>query len=221
MKSIQIIRTGLKQFLLCIVIICLANCSSEDNAKDSMTRFIEKQDIDKSVASWRTILKKPPLIKFSEDKDYLWELNTNKGKLTIKLMPLVAPMHVSSTIYLTNIGFYDELVFHRVIKGFMAQGGDPWGNGTGGTGYLYSGEFDVNVKHDRAGILSTANRGPDTDGSQFFITFKATPHLDGRHTIFGKVIDGMDTLKIIEDSGSFGGKTREPVVINKAKIVIK
>ncbi|MCO7223420.1 peptidylprolyl isomerase [Pleionea sp. CnH1-48] len=131
-------------------------------------------------------------------------------------------MHVSSTIYLTRLGFYDNTVFHRVIKNFMAQGGDPTGTGRGNPGYRYDGEFDVNVKHDRAGLLSMANAGPGTDGSQFFITFRDTPHLNGNHTIFGEVVQGMDTLKTIESlGGGRSGRTTEKLEIVKATIRVE
>ena len=130
-------------------------------------------------------------------------------------------MHVSSTIYLTRLGFYDNLKFHRVINGFMAQGGDPMGNGMGGPGYKYSGEFHDSAKHDKAGILSMANAGPDTDGSQFFLTFKATPHLNGRHTVFGEVVDGLDVLKAIEAAGTYSGQPKEDLRILSATIVVK
>jgi cyclophilin family peptidyl-prolyl cis-trans isomerase len=133
-------------------------------------------------------------------------------------MPDVAPMHVSSTIYLTRLGFYNDVVFHRVIQGFMAQGGDPTGTGRGGPGYKYAGEFDANVTHDAPGKLSMANSGPGTDGSQFFLTFVATPHLDGKHTIFGEVVEGMETVKQLEAAGSQRGKPKEKLVIETATI---
>src|SRR5262249_18396763 len=125
------------------------------------------------------------------------------------------------TIYLTRLGFYDGLTFHRVITGFMAQGGDPMGIGMGGPGYQYEGEFSDSVKHDKPGILSMANAGPGTDGSQFFITFVPTPHLNGKHSIFGEVIDGMDVLKKLEAAGSPSGKPSEPLTITKATIVVQ
>jgi cyclophilin family peptidyl-prolyl cis-trans isomerase len=154
--------------------------------------------------------------------DYYWNLATNKGDIVVEFMPDVAPKHVSSTIYLTRIGFYDDIVFHRIIPRFMAQGGDPTGTGAGGPGYDYEGEFDKRVKHDRPGLLSMANRGPGTDGSQFFLTFVKTPHLDGKHTIFGKVVEGMDTLRDIEKVGTARtGKPKERVVIEKATISVK
>jgi len=136
-------------------------------------------------------------------------------------MPEVAPMHVSSTIYLARLGFYDDVIFHRVIEGFMAQGGDPLGQGTGGPGYQYDGEYHVSARHDRPGLLSMANAGPGTDGSQFFLTFVATPHLDDRHTIFGEIVDGMDTMKALEERGSGSGKTSERLEMRKTSIRVE
>jgi cyclophilin family peptidyl-prolyl cis-trans isomerase len=147
-------------------------------------------------------------------------MNTNKGAVKIELLPDVAPMHVTNFIYLTRIGFYDGLSFHRVITNFMAQGGCPLGTGTGGPGYKFDGEFSGTVKHDKGGMLSMANAGPGTDGSQFFLTFVATPWLDGKHTIFGKVVEGMDTLKKLEASGSDSGKTSEPLKIDSVTIQV-
>ena len=136
-------------------------------------------------------------------------------------MPDIAPMHVSSTLYLTTLGFYDNTIFHRIIPGFMAQGGDPTGTGSGNPGYRYAGEFSDEFKHTQGGLLSMANSGPNTDGSQFFLTFTATPWLDGKHTIFGKVIQGMDVLESIESIGSRSGKTSEAVSIITATILVK
>ena len=134
-------------------------------------------------------------------------MTTSKGAVRIKLLPDVAPMHVTSFIYLSRLGFYDGLAFHRVIPGFMAQGGCPLGTGTGGPGYKYDPASSATTsKHDRGGLLSMANAGPGTDGSQFFLTFVATPWLDGKHTIFGEVTDGMETLKAIEPLGSSSGQ---------------
>ena len=168
--------------------------------------------------TWKVQLEKPEMMTFDKNTDYFWVLETNKGTIKIKLMPDVAPMHVTSTIFLTRKGFYDGLSFHRVIPGFMAQGGCPFGNGTGGPGYQYEGEFSPNVKHDKPYLLSMANAGPGTDGSQFFITFVATPHLDGKHTIFGNVVEGKDVVKKIEAAGTSSGKPKESLIINKARI---
>ncbi len=184
----------------------------------SIETFIGQANVDKENSNWRTSLPKPPKATFPEGATYFWNLKTNKGDITVSLMPNVAPMHVTSTIYLTLLGFYDGLIFHRVIPGFMAQGGCPLGRGTGGPGYQYQGEFDRSVRHDRPGLLSMANAGPGTDGSQFFLTFVPTPHLDGRHTIFGEVTAGLETLKALEALGSRSGATSERLVIEKATI---
>ena len=183
---------------------------------DQSTKQAEKILGDKA---WKIHLEKPAVMTFDKNKDYFWILETNKGTIRLKLMPDVAPMHVTSTIFLTKKSFYDGLTFHRVIPGFMAQGGCPMGTGAGGPGYQYDGEFSDNVKHDKPYLLSMANAGPGTDGSQFFITFVPTPGLDGKHTIFGSVVEGEDVVKKLEAAGSSGdGKTTEPLVIIKAVI---
>ena len=198
------------------------SAKAEDPAIAQIDQFIAEQKIDTAQPGWKTKLAKPPKASFTPGKKYFWNLTTNKGVIRIRLMPEVAPMHASSTIYLTRLGFYDGLGFHRVIPGFMAQGGDPVGNGTGGPGYKYEGEFDPKVKHDKPGMLSMANAGPGTDGSQFFLTFVPTPHLDGRHTIFGEVVSGQDVLKKLEAAGSSpSGKTTEPLTIEKATIAVE
>lgn len=192
-----------------------------DPALKSIDTFISEQNIDKSAAKWKEQLPKPPQVQFAENKTYFWELVTNKGPVTIELFPQYAPMHVSSTIYLTKLGFYDELKFHRVIPGFMAQGGDPQGTGRGNPGFKYQGEFHKDASHSKPGMLSMANAGPNTDGSQFFITFKETRFLDGRHTVFGQVIDGMDTLQELEKLGSQNGTPSEELLIMTASIAVK
>tara|TARA_B100000609_G_scaffold199243_1_gene201445 strand:+ start:1918 stop:2550 length:633 start_codon:yes stop_codon:yes gene_type:complete len=187
----------------------------------AMKKFIADKSIKTTGESWRTNVPKPPKIRFEEGKKYFWVLQTSEGTIKIQLMPDVAPMHVSSTVYLTLLGFYDSLIFHRVIPGFMAQGGDPLGNGSGGPAYTYGGEFSPDVRHDRKGLLSMANAGPGTDGSQFFITFTETPWLDNAHTIFGEVKDGFDTLSSIESLGSSEGATSKTITIEKATITVE
>ena len=109
------------------------------------------------------------------------------------------PLTVENFVNLARAGFYDGTTFHRVIAGFMAQGGDPTGTGRGGPGYQFRDEFHPTLRHDGPGVLSMANAGPNTNGSQFFITFGATPHLNDRHTVFGRVTDGMDVLASIRE----------------------
>jgi len=201
--------------------IALTACFGGDPAIKQTDSHIAQQAIDKTDPTWKTKLSQPPLLTFAVGKDYFWELETNQGNLTIKLLTDSAPMHVSSTVYLTKLGFYDDLIFHRVIPGFMAQGGDPIGSGAGNPGYKYDGEFEGTASHDQAGVLSMANAGPGTDGSQFFITFKPTPFLDGKHTVFGNVVAGLEeNLTKIEALGSRSGRTKEVVKILKATIRI-
>ena len=192
----------------------------EDVAIQEIDKQIAKANIDKSSSSWKTKVPKPEQVKFDPARKYFALMETTKGPVKIELLPDVAPMHVTSFIYLSRMGFYDGLPFHRVITDFMAQGGDPLGTGAGGSGYSYGGEFSPNVKHNAGGMLSMANRGPNTDSSQFFLTFKATPWLDGKHTIYGKVVEGMDTLKKLEAAGSESGQTKEPLKIDKVTIQV-
>ncbi len=192
-----------------------------DGAIAAIDAFIAENSVNTSRNRWKTELTRPPMVEFEDGKTYYWELDTNFGPMVFRLMPEVAPMHVSSTIYLTRLGFYDDQVFHRVISGFMAQGGDPLGTGRGGPGYKYAGEFDSKVRHRRPGLLSMANAGPGTDGSQFFITFVETPHLDGKHTIFGELVEGQATLDALEERGSGSGRTSEPVLLEKATIRVE
>ncbi len=193
----------------------------DDVAIAAIDEFIAQQSIDKNGSDWKTSLPKPPQVGFDASQSYFWNLKTNVGDIKIRLLPDVAPMHVSSTIYLTRLGFYDDVMFHRVISGFMAQGGDPLGKGFGGPGYKYAGEFSDDARHDKPGMLSMANAGPGTDGSQFFLTFVPTPHLDGKHSIFGEVVEGMDTVKALESRGSSSGQTSEPLSIVEATIAVE
>lgn len=212
------IKSGL---IIVLISSVLLGCQKSDSAIEQIDAFIAQQKIDKARPQWKENLAKPPKLEFSDTKNYMWLLKTNKGDIKIKLMPWVAPMHVSSTIYLTRIGFYDGLTFHRVIPDFMAQGGDPTGIGSGHPGYKYDGEFSDDVTHDKEGLLSMANAGPGTDGSQFFITFRPTPHLNNKHTIFGEVVSGMETLKAIEKAGSRTGQTKEDIIIDKAMVLVE
>ncbi len=130
-------------------------------------------------------------------KNSLAVFETSMGTFKVELFEDKAPRTAQNFISLVNKGFYNGLIFHRVIDGFMIQGGDPKGNGTGGPGYVIPDEFHKDLKHTGVGILSMANAGPNSGGSQFFITLDATPWLDGKHAIFGKVVEGLDVVKAI------------------------
>jgi len=144
---------------------------------------------------------------------------TNKGNFEIELFTEKAPITTKNFIDLANKGFYDNLIFHRIIPNFMIQGGDPKGTGMGGPGYQIKDEFNPDLKHDSIGVLSMANSGPNTGGSQFFITLIPTPWLDGKHAVFGKVSKG---LEIIEEIGNVKtgsqDKPVEDVIVNKVSI---
>jgi cyclophilin family peptidyl-prolyl cis-trans isomerase len=142
---------------------------------------------------------RPPEMVLDPDKDYHANLVTEKGTVRIRLFAREAPETVNNFVFLAREGYYDETTFHRVIKGFMAQGGDPTGTGAGGPGYRIKDEFHPNLRHNRPGILSMANRGPDTGGSQFFITHVATPWLDDRHAVFGEVVEGMEVVNALRE----------------------
>jgi cyclophilin family peptidyl-prolyl cis-trans isomerase len=140
---------------------------------------------------------KPPELVIDPKKKYTAVFKLENGEIEIELFADKTPVTVNNFVFLARDGFYDGVTFHRVIPGFMAQGGDPTGTGTGGPGYRFKDEFHPSLKHEGPGILSMANAGPGTNGSQFFITYAAQPHLDRHHTVFGKVVKGMDILQAI------------------------
>jgi cyclophilin family peptidyl-prolyl cis-trans isomerase len=218
----------MKTYCLLILLLApaLSGCESgsapaptPDSAITEIDAFISQQKIDKTQPGWKTSLPQPPKLTFDPKRKYYWILQTGKGRLKVELMPANAPMHASSTLYLARLGFYDGLKFHRIIPGFMAQGGCPNGTGKGNPGYQYSGEFiDKSLKHSLPGLLSMANAGPGTDGSQFFLTFVPTPWLDDKHTIFGKLVEGFQALTFIQNAGSKDGTPTEEILINKSFI---
>ncbi|HEX3220109.1 MAG TPA: peptidylprolyl isomerase [Candidatus Limnocylindria bacterium] len=141
----------------------------------------------------------PPSGALDTSKAYRARFKTERGEIVVDLYADKAPMTVENFVNLARSGFYDGTTFHRVIAGFMAQGGDPTGTGRGGPGYEFGDEFSPDLRHDGPGVLSMANAGPGTNGSQFFITYGATPHLDDRHSVFGRVVEGMDVLQSIRE----------------------
>ena len=149
-------------------------------------------------------------------------VDTTKGSMTIELLAAEAPLTVNNFVYLSQDSFYDGIIFHRVIPGFMIQGGDPSGTGMGGPGYQFADEFDPSLTFNRAGLLAMANAGPGTNGSQFFITLAPTPHLNGRHTIFGRVTEGEAIPDVISNVVTdTNNKPLEPVIIESIKIAIQ
>ena len=139
-----------------------------------------------------------PEMQIDVKKSYTAMINTSKGMIEMKLYPEHAPVTVNNFVFLAKEGFYDGVSFHRVIEDFVIQGGDPTGTGRGGPGYKFEDEFKNNpLKHER-GVMSMANAGPGTNGSQFFITHSPQPHLNGKHTVFGKVMNGLDVVDSIE-----------------------
>ncbi len=142
----------------------------------------------------------PPPMRIDPAKRYAATFHTSRGDFTAELLAAQAPITVNNFVFLAREGFYDGTTFHRVIKGFMAQGGDPTGTGTGGPGYQFADERGaLALKHEGAGMLSMANAGPNTNGSQFFITFGPTPHLNGKHGVFGRVVSGMNVVNSIRE----------------------
>ena len=141
----------------------------------------------------------PPSGDLDTSKAYTARFKTERGEFRAELFADRAPRTVENFVNLARSGFYDGTTFHRVIAGFMAQGGDPTGTGTGGPGYQFADEFHPTLKHDGPGILSMANAGPGTNGSQFFVTHGPTPHLDGKHSVFGRVTDGMDVVLALRE----------------------
>ena len=160
----------------------------------------------------------PPAMQIDPKKTYRAVMNTSKGAINIDLFADCAPISVNNFVFLAQDGFYDDVVFHRVLDGFMAQGGDPTGSGRGGPGYRWDDEPSaLRIPHDAPGTLSMANAGPNTNGSQFFITFVPTPHLDGNHAVFGRVADDeslqvLDALQRIDPQRPSGSITPDKIV---------
>lgn len=137
----------------------------------------------------------PPAMQIDPKKKYKARMETDKGTMVIELFADKTPKTVNNFVFLSREGYYDGIIFHRVIANFMAQGGDPTGTGGGGPGYRFEDEIGDDLKFDKEGVLAMANSGPNTNGSQFFVTYAPTPWLDGLHTIFGQVVEGMDVVK--------------------------
>ena len=161
----------------------------------------------------------PPQLTIQADSRYVATIHTNHGDMVIELFPKEAPITVNNFVFLSRDGYYDGVIFHRVIQGFMIQGGDPTGTGGGGPGYKFEDEFVPTLVFDQPGYLAMANSGPRTNGSQFFITVVPTPHLNGAHTIFGRVIQGQDVADAISVvPANSSSKPLQDVVIESIEI---
>jgi cyclophilin family peptidyl-prolyl cis-trans isomerase len=155
----------------------------------------------------------PPAMAIDPQKRYTAVFHTDKGDITVEFFTAKTPKTVNNFVFLARQGFYDGTIFHRVINDFMVQGGDPTGTGRGGPGYKFSDEFDPSLRHDKPGVLSMANAGPNTNGSQFFLTHVPTPWLDGKHSVFGQVVKGLDVLLSIPE--------RDPQRMNAPAVQLK
>jgi cyclophilin family peptidyl-prolyl cis-trans isomerase/protein-disulfide isomerase len=167
------------------------------------------QIIDLITLGKRQFAECPP-VTVDRNKQYIATLHTEKGDIVLQLYADKAPLAVNSFVFLARQGWFDNITFHRVLPGFVAQTGDPSGTGQGNPGYMFKNEIEPTLKFDQPGMVGMANSGPDTNGSQFFITYTATPHLNGNYTIFGKVLSGMDVLEQLTPRDPQPGITLPP-----------
>ena len=200
------------KYILILLLIGVFACSNEDAEKNLETNKINIEGE-----------KVKELLTLKEDEILVAKINTTMGDLEIELFADKTPKTVENFVGLAQKKYYDGIIFHRVIEQFMIQGGDPTGTGTGGESYFgdsFKDEFHGDLTHNAPGILSMANAGPNTNGSQFFITLVPTPWLDGKHSIFGKVIDGLEVVEAIgkvSTSKPFD-KPMKDIVMNKVEI---
>jgi peptidylprolyl isomerase len=183
--------------VLALLVIAIAafvlTQDDEPEAGTEMTGDRPLAAVDPAVRN--NYYSEPPAMTIDTDKEYEAVIRmADGGEMRLSLFDDEAPITVNNFVFLANQGFYDGTTFHRVLENFMAQGGDPAGTGSGGPGYTFEDELDTGFTFDRRGLLAMANAGADTNGSQFFITFVETPHLDGLHTIFGELTEGDDVL---------------------------
>ena len=151
----------------------------------------------------------PPPMSIDTARTYSATFDTSRGRIVVELFTKDAPKTVNNFVFLAREGFYDGTVFHRVIADFMVQGGDPTGTGRGGPGYRFEDETKNNPNRHARGVLSMANAGPNTNGSQFFITHVDTPWLDGKHTVFGRVLSGLDVVDSVQQGDTLNSVTIE------------
>lgn len=226
MKKINLLLTA---FVLCAFII--TGCGKKEESTTTTTPQTTTNTTTPVPTKVDTVKKDGTTAKDDANGDEkttdtkgknIVKMETTMGTIKIKLFTKEAPITTQNFIDLINKKFYDGIIFHRVIDGFMIQGGDPKGTGTGGSDKTIQDEFGPGLKHSKAGILSMANRGPNTGTSQFFITLAPTPHLDGKHAIFGEVIGGMDVVnKIGKTKTGQGDRPETEIKMTKVTMVDK
>ena len=182
---------GLVIGFMALGLVAVSACGSAttDTAATAPPASVEAEE-GGAALEWSS----PPAMQIDPAKSYEAVFTTEIGEFRVRLFPEQAPVTVNNFVFLATQGYYDNTTFHRVLPGFMAQAGDPTGTGGGGPGYAFEDEIDPDLQFDRPGLLAMANRGPNTNGGQFFITYAPTPHLNGLHTIFGEVMEGADVL---------------------------
>ena len=186
---------GLGAIVVAVVVLLLVlGPLSPDDEEENQPGALPRALADVPPAQRNDYYPEYPPMTLDTSKNYSAIIKTENGDMTLRLFAEESPVTVNNFIYLARQGYFDGLTFHRVIQDFMAQGGDPTGLGSGGPGYLFEDETDNGLVFDRPGIMAMANSGPATNGSQFFITYVPTPHLNGLHTIFGEIIAGEAAL---------------------------
>lgn len=214
-------------FVLAFFTVLIISCGKEEPKKEQIqdtTKKIEQKMEEKkdTTANQDTVKKEDEAVKEETKGGDIMKLETTMGVIKIKMFTDKAPMTTKHISGLVDKGFYDGIIFHRVIDGFMLQTGDPTGTGRGGSGTRIKDEFGPGLKHNKAGIVSMANAGPNTGDSQFFICLDPQPHLDGKHAVFGEVISGIDVVqKIGKTKTGAGDRPVEEIKIIKATMVSK
>jgi cyclophilin family peptidyl-prolyl cis-trans isomerase len=206
-------------FALLPLVLVLASCTTSATPTPEIPTLVAANQKDPQLVGTKQYDAAPPMT-IDTNKHYLATVKMeNGGEFVVELFPDKAPLTVNSFVFLANQGYFDGVTFHRVIDGFMAQGGDPTGTGTGGPGYMFKNENN-DLKFDKPGVVAMANAGPDTNGSQFFITYDPQDYLNGSYTIFGQVISGMDVVNGItrrdpQSNPSFTGDAIKSITISE------
>lgn len=220
----------MKHWIVVLGLLLVAGCASGgsqagtqeklwENVYDQKKAKEAEKQAAEAVSTTAAVTEEKIEEKASADRVKV-KIETTQGDIVIELFAKEAPKTVENFTKLASDGFYDGIIFHRVIPKFMIQTGDPTGTGMGGPGYKFEDEFAPGLKHDKAGILSMANSGPNTNGSQFFITVAPTPWLDGKHSIFGEVVEGLDNAIAISEAARDGrDKPLTTIKMNKVTVV--